>query len=174
MTRKSFGWIVGLVVLSSGLFLFLQAGSAETNEELKAKIARLEAELQQLKTEYGSILSLTGTAKEEIKAIGNVLAAKPGMAFDFSTQSGEYCMSPGSGDMTHYAVAPEKTQEDIIYMLNPKLFIENGLKVDNLPKLPLDKAEVKPGQWYYYAGDSIEPHHQRKMAPMLIMSINVK
>lgn len=169
----------GIILISClalvGLFAWsLQAGSGESPEELKAKIARLEAELQQMKAEYGAILGLTGTAKEEIKAVGKVLAANPGIAFDFSSQSGEFCMAPGTGDMVHYAQNPEQTREDIIFMLNAQPFITKGLQVEELPKLPSDAAQVQPGQWYYYAGGTIEPHHKRKMPPMLIMSVNVK
>ncbi len=80
-------WIILISCLALvGLFAWsLQAGSGESPEELKAKIARLETELQQMKAEYGAILGLTGTAKEEIKAVGKVLAANPGIAFDFSS-----------------------------------------------------------------------------------------
>ena len=134
-----------------------------------------EAELQRLKAEYGTVLGLTGTAKKEILAMAAVLAAKPGMAFDFSAQSGEMCFAPGHGDMIHYAVEPGKTTEDMVYMLNAQPFIDNGLQVSKMPTLPMEKEKMEPFQWYYYDGTTVEPHHGRQWnRPYLYMSVNVR
>lgn len=173
MAKYGWGLLGGILVfiLSS---LLLQAGKAETPAEIQAEVARLKAALKQTQDEYATILGLTGTAKAEIKAIGAVLAANPGMAFDFSAQSGAFCLNPGTGAMVHYAQDPTQTQEDIVYMINAQPFIANGLRVENLPPLPADITRVRPGQWYYYAGETEEPHHQRKMPPMLVLAVDVR
>lgn len=170
--RHSVRWVTSGIVL---LLLLLPAvGQTQTVEELTEKNRQLGAELQRLQAEYGTILGLTGAAKKEIQAMGAVLAAKPGMAFDFSGHSGEMCFSPGHGDMIHYAIDPDKTSEDVIVMLNAQPFIDHGLRVAELPTMPSKAGTLKPFQWYYYDGKTIEPHHNRQfLRPLLMMSINV-
>lgn len=165
-------WVTLGMVLS---FVFLHVpGQAQTAAELQEKSQQLEAELQRLKAEYGSVLGLRGTEKKQILAMAAVLATKPGMAFDFSHQSGEMCFAPGHGDMIHYAIDPGKTSEDVIYMLNAQPFIDHGLRVAELPIMPSKTGTLKPFQWYYYDGKTIEPHHNRQfLRPLLIMSLNV-
>ncbi len=170
--------IVRWVTLGMALSLFLLPafGQAQMVEEVKEKNRQLEAELQRLKAEYGKVLGLAGPAKKEILAMAAVLAAKPDIAFDFSGKSGEMCFSPGRGDMIHYAVDPTKTSEDVTFMLNAQPFIEHGLRVTELPTMPLETEKMKPSQWYYYDGDSgtVEPHHDRQwLRSLLIMSVDV-
>lgn len=166
-------WVTSGIVLS--LLLLPAVGQTQTVEELTEKNRQLEAELQQLKAGYGTVLGLTGTAKQEILAMAAVLAAKPGMAFDFSGQSSEMCFAPGHGDMIHYTVDPSKTPEDIVYMLNAQPFIDYGLQVSKMPKLPMQKDAMKPFQWYYYDGTTVEPHHGRQWnRPYLYMAVDVK
>ena len=53
----------------------------------------------------------------EITAIANHLALRPNSTIDFSKVSGEYCLNLGLGEgahMTHYAIDPTKTNEDVI------------------------------------------------------------
>ncbi len=173
VSRGMMHWsTVGIALL---VVLLHGPGQAQTGAELQEKYQQLEAELQRLKTEYDMVLGLTGPAKKEILAMAAVLAAKPGMAFDFSAQSGEMCFAPGRGDMMHYAVDPGKTTEDIVYMLNAQPFIANGLQVSKLPRLPVEKEKMEPFQWYYYDGTTVEPHHGRQWnRPYLYMSVNVR
>lgn len=150
-------------------------GRAQSVEELQKKNQQLEAELQRLNTEYGKILGLAGAAKKEILAMAEILAAKPAMAIDFSEHSGEMCFNPGHGTMVHYAVDPSKTTEDLIYLLDAQPFIDLGLQVDQLPKMPSEAGKMEPFQWYYYDGATMEPHHGRQFnRPMLMMSIDVR
>jgi hypothetical protein len=150
-------------------------GQAQTVEELQKRNQQLEAELQQLKADYGKVLGLTGPAKKEILAMAEVLGARPAMAIDFSNQSGEMCLNPGQGAMTHYTMDVTRSKEDLIYMLEAQPFIDLGLQVGKLPKMPTENGKMEPFQWYYYDGKTIEPHHGRQFnRPMLIMGIDVK
>jgi len=77
--------------------------------------------------------------------------------------------------MIHYAVEPGQTTEDVIYMLNAQPFIDHGLQVAKFPTLPAETGKMRPFQWYYYDGTTLEPHHGRKLhQPYLMMSVNVR
>ena len=60
-------------------------------------------ELTKMKSEYADVLALQGTAKGEILAIARILRAKPKIAVDQTTASGEYCFNSGQGTMVHFA-----------------------------------------------------------------------
>lgn len=78
-------------------------------------------------------------------------------------------------NMIHYSSRPEKTHEDVVYYLNPKTFIDNGLDVSKLPRQPKSLGEMTPLQWYYYDGTYVEPHQGTKMnKEFVIMTVNVK
>lgn len=135
-------------------------------------------ELESIKKEFGPVLKLKGTAKKEINAIANLFA--PGSkikAIDITNASGEYCMleTVTKHNMTHFSSNPENTQEDIVYYLNPKTFIENGLDVSKLPRQPKELGKMVPLQWYYYDGTYVEPHQGTQMnKEFVIMTVNVK
>ena len=135
-------------------------------------------ELREIKDEFGPVLSLKGAARKEINTIANLFA--PGSklaAIDITNASGEYCMleKVTKHNMIHYSSHPEKTHEDIVYYLNPKTFIENGLDVSKLPRQPKSLGEMTPLQWYYYDGTYVEPHQGTKMnKEFVIMTVNVK
>ena len=135
-------------------------------------------ELKAIKDEFGSVLSLKGAARKEINTIANLFA--PGSklaAIDITNASGEYCMleKVTKHNMIHYSSRPEKTHEDIVYYLNPKTFIDNGLDVSKLPRQPKSLGEMTPLQWYYYDGTYVEPHQGTKMnKEFVIMTVNVK
>jgi len=174
MARRCCGYCF---VLGFALAFFLghTPGYAQTVAELQEKNYQLEAELQRLHAEYGIILHLTGAAQKEIQAMAAVLAARPSSAMDFSQQSGEMCFNPAPGNMVHYAVDPSRTTEDVIYMLSAQPFIDHGLQVSTFPRLPAENGAMQSGQWYYYDGTTVEPHHGRSLkAPYLIMSVDVK
>jgi hypothetical protein len=137
-----------------------------------------EKELQTIKKEFAPVLQLKGSARREINAIANLFS--PGSkvaAIDITKASGEYCMleTVTKHNMTHFSSHPEKTQEDIVYYLNPETFIANGLDVSKLPRQPMALGEMVPLQWYYYDGTYVEPHQGTKMnKEFVIMTINVK
>ncbi len=137
-----------------------------------------EKELQAIKDKFGPVLKLEGTARKEINAIANLFT--PGSkiaAIDITNASGEYCMleTVTKHNMTHFSSHPENTHEDIVYYLNPKTFIENGLDVSKLPKQPTQLGKMVPLQWYYYDGTYVEPHQGTQMnKEFVIMTINVK
>jgi hypothetical protein len=52
----------------------------------------------------------------EVSTLSHMLAVRPQTALDFSQVSGEYCFDVNLGDgghMTHYAIDPTKTPEDV-------------------------------------------------------------
>jgi hypothetical protein len=123
-------------------------------------------ELEVLKKEFSHVLELKGTARKEIDAIANLLA--PGSklaAIDITNASGEFCMleTVTKHNMTHFSSNPGNTHEDIVYYLNPKEFIANGLDVSGLPKQPRELGKMVPLQWYYYDGTYVEPHQGTQM-----------
>jgi hypothetical protein len=113
----------------------------------------------------------------EVAAFANLLSLKPTMALDFSDTSREYCFNAGvddGGHMTHYAIEPLKTQEDVIDFINAEPLVKAGLKVELLPPLPKLGA-MKPHQWYYLAPGKLEPHHGVTFPyPMLLRATNIK
>ena len=166
MKPKFFITLFAVSILFAVGFLLQPVSQAETDAE---------KELQKIKSEYAPVLALTGIAKQEILAIANVLSQNPDMAIDFSHKSGEYCMAFGNLNMVHYSTQPTETKEDVIYILNAKPFIENGLQVDKMPRLPEETGKMEPGTWYYYAGDKEDPHHKAKLpVPVIMMAVDVK
>jgi len=78
-------------------------------------------------------------------------------------------------NMIHYSEHPEKTNEDIVYYINPELLIASGLNVNKLPRHPSELGKMTPLQWYYYDGTYVEPHQGSKMnKEFLIMTVDVK
>ena len=137
-----------------------------------------EKELAAIKKEFEPVLKLKGNAKKEINAIANLFASGSKIAaIDITKASGEYCMleTVTKHNMTHFSSHPENTHEDIVYYLNPKTFIENGLDVSKLPKQPKKLGKMVPLQWYFYDGTYVEPHQGTQMnKEFVIMTINVK
>src|SRR2546426_7469990 len=115
---KSTAWLSALLV---GCVLFLAAlpslvSGAETGARDQASIVA-----------------------SEVSALSHMLAVRPQTALDFSQVSGEYCFDVNLGDgghMTHYAIDPSKTQEDVIDFVNAEPLIKAGGKVDSLPRFP--------------------------------------
>ncbi len=134
-------------------------------------------ELSAIKKEFGSVLSLKGTARKEINAIANLFA--PGSklaAIDATKASGEYCMleKVTKHNMIHYASNPKNTHEDIVYYLNPATFIKSGMDVSKLPKHPKSLGKMTPLQWYYYDGTYVEPHQGTQMnKAFVIMTVDL-
>ena len=93
---------LGILLASFG---FVASGRAETQSE--------EEKMAQLKQ-----AALVGA---ELSTIAKHLQTRPQTAIDFTDVSGEYCFETGLGKgahMTHYAVDPDSTMEDIIDFVN--------------------------------------------------------
>ena len=114
----------------------------------------------------------------ELATIANQLSLKPEMAIDLSGVSGAYCFNAGlgqGGHMTHYAIDPEKNQEDVIDFVNAEAMVKAGVNLDKLPAFPGKLGSMKANQWYYLAPGMKEPHHGRKFPfPLMIRATNVK
>ncbi len=114
----------------------------------------------------------------ELSTIANQLALRPETALDFSKVSGEYCFDVRLGEgghMTHYAIDPTKTQEDVIDFVNAEPLLKAGVKVDGLPRFPGRLGSMTPNQWYFLPAGELEPHHGIKFPfPILIKANNLK
>src|SRR4030095_4984974 len=95
-----------------------------------------EDELTKLKREYADVLALQGTSKGEILAIARILRAKPEVAVDQTTASGEYCFKSGHGTMVHFATQPERTPEDVVYEFDASALMAAGLDPARMQPLP--------------------------------------
>ena len=105
-------------------------------------------------------------------AIGKYLENHPEMVIDFSDISGEYCVNTWKvkgGHMTHYAIDPSKTTEDVIDFVKAKPFIDAGIDVTKLPQLPGTLGAMKNGQWYYLPKGGADPHHGKKQSPRALL-----
>lgn len=105
-------------------------------------------------------------------AIGVYLETHPEMIIDLSKVSGEYCVNTWKvkgGHMTHYAIDPSKTTEDVIDFVKAKPFVVAGIDVTKLPQLPTKLGAMKNGQWYYVAKGGADPHHGWKAAPLAMI-----
>jgi hypothetical protein len=114
----------------------------------------------------------------EISVIANQLSLRPETAIDFTGVSGEYCFNVGMGEgghMTHYAVDPMNTQEDVVDFVNATAFTEAGMSLKNLPPFPGGLGSMKLNTWYYLPAGELEPHHGRKFPfPLLVRASNIK
>ena len=120
---------------------------------------------------------VASTADQLTKAVTRLIAMNPGLAIDFSKESGEVCMNAGfanGGHMSHYAINPESTSEDIIDMVDATPFVKAGLDLSKMEKLPA-RGKMKPFVWYYLPANEPEPHHGGKKfsTPLLIRASNV-
>ena len=117
--------------------------------------------------------ALAEAAKDQASAtIDAYLQSHPEMVIDFSKTSGEYCINTwkvGGGHMTHYAIDPSKTAEDVIDFVPADSMISAGVNVDDLPQMPGELGAMEPNQWYYLPAGSFEPHHGGKMPMSLIV-----
>lgn len=105
-------------------------------------------------------------------AIGNYIETHPEMIIDFSKVSGEMCVNTWKvkgGHMAHYAIDPSKTTEDIIDFVKVQTFIDAGIDVTKLPRMPEKLGAMKSGQWYYLPKGAAEPHHGKKAFPLALM-----
>ncbi len=112
-------------------------------------------------------------------AIGAYLETHPKMVIDFSDVSGEYCVNTwkvGGGHMTHYAIDPSETTEDVIDFIKAESFMSSGIDMTALPTLPSTLGAMEGGQWYYLPKGAIEPHHgsQSFPIPLIVRATNIQ
>ena len=99
----------------------------------------------------------------EISTIANQLSLRPGTAFDFSKESGQYCFFLGEDKHhTHYAIDPTTAHEDTVDFVDARPLLEAGVKLGDLPALPAELGKMTPGQWYYLDSGKLDPHHGTK------------
>ena len=156
-------------------FLFLAAQlSLSTDRLLAANQAAGEDELTKFKREYADVLALQGTSKGEMLAIARILRAKPEVAVDQTTASGEYCFNSGHGTMVHFATQPERTPEDVVYEFDASGLMAAGLDPSRLQQLP-ERGQMTPGVWYFLPKGQQDPHHAHAMPnPTIAIAVNVK
>ncbi len=113
----------------------------------------------------------------QLSAISKHFQTRPKTAIDFSKVSGEYCYNAGlgkSGLMTHFAIDPAGTSEDVIGFVNAKPLLAAGINVDSLPRFPGKLDTMTPNQWYFLPAKEFEPHHGKKFPfPLLIKASNL-
>ncbi len=107
----------------------------------------------------------------EIDTIAQYLDSHPEMAIDFRDVSGEFCFNTwmvGGGHMTHYAVDPARTREDMIDFVRADSF-GDSLDVDKLPRFPGELGTMEPNRWYYLPAWHFEPHHGTRFPFALLL-----
>ena len=131
-------------------------------------------EFTKVKSEYADVLALQGTAKGEILTIAKILRAKPRIAVDQTTASGEYCFNSGLGTMVHFATRPEGTAEDVVYEFDASGLIAAGLDPSRLQQVP-ERGQMKPGVWYFLPKGQHDPHHAHAMGnPTIAIAIDIR
>ena len=76
--------------------------------------------------------------------------------------------------MTHYAIDPSGTTEDVIDFVNAKPLVEAGINVGDMPRFPGQLGSMKSNQWYFLAANEFEPHHGKAFPiPLLIKASNL-
>ncbi len=113
----------------------------------------------------------------EIDTISQYLDSHPEMAIDLRKVSGEFCFNTwkvGGHHMTHYAVDPSSTQEDIIDFV-PVEALAGSLDVQKLPRFPGKLGAMEPNKWYYLPAREHEPHHGTRFPfPLLLRATNIQ
>ena len=114
----------------------------------------------------------------EISTFANLLSVRPKTAIDLSKVSGAYCFNVNledGGQMTHFAIDPSSTQEDVVDFINATQFIKAGIEVDKLPRFPGKLGSMTPNKWYYLPAGEYEPHHGITFPfPLLMRAVNLE
>ena len=150
--------LIALAVIIVGL---PTSGVAATDAE-KAAMAKKQA----------------AAAAAQLSTIKKHFQTRPKTAIDFSKVSGEYCYNAGlgkSGQMTHFAIDPAGTSEDVIDFVNAKPLLAVGINVDSLPRFSGKLDTMTPNQWYFLPANEFEPHHGKKFPiPLMIKASDLK
>ncbi|MFQ5509572.1 MAG: hypothetical protein ACE5FN_09585 [Leptospirillia bacterium] len=162
------------VALALGLTLLAGVAQAESDAD---KIKRLERELADLKARVGIVAEMDGVPLAELKAVAGIIhPPKRGLTIDLSARTGEYCLRDPEGGrfMVHFSEHPENTPEDVLYFIAADSLTGAGLDVTRLPVLP-PLGQMTPRRWYYYDGDSVEPHHKGRIGrPYLVLALDIR
>jgi hypothetical protein len=132
-------------------------------------------ELEKIKKDYADVLSLSGTARDEVLAFARVLRKQPAMAIDFTRlDPPQHCFNTG-GDMLHIADNPS-AKVSLAYLHPAKPLVDAGLDVTKLPVEPETSAELEGDTWYYYpASGRTEPFHGKALGvPMVVRTVGAK
>lgn len=117
------------------------------------------------------------TVEKEIGAFSKILRGSPSSAIDASKVSNSYCFKAGigsGGHMTHYAIDPSNTGEDVIDFLNATDFIKAGLDPSKLERHPGKLDTMKPNTLYFLPAGEYEPYHGTKFPfPLIIKSVDL-
>ena len=112
-----------------------------------------------------------------VKAFSNLLGKHPKMVIDLSAHSGEYCMNTwkvGGGHMTHYAIDPTKTREDVIEFVRVQS-LGNSVSVSGMPKMPSKLGKMEPNVWYHLPAGAYEPHHGTRFSfDMIVRATDIQ
>ncbi len=154
--------IVGVAALAFGLVLTQSAMAHDAAQDAAQKTAN-----EQAAKVAGGLGAITG-----------YLQSHPQMMLDFTKVSGEYCLNTwkaGGAQMSHYAVDPSKTREDVIEFVKASSFSDAGVDVTGLARMPGKLGAMEPGKWYFLPAGEIEPHHGGKFGvPLLIRASNLE
>ena len=114
--------------------------------------------------------------QSEINAFSKYVDSHPEMVIDFSEKSGEYCMNTwkvDGGHMTHYAIDPSRSSEDVLDFVRVESF-SGAVDVNKLPRLPGELGMMEPNKWYYLPAGAHDPHHKTEFPfPLLVRATNV-
>ena len=129
----------------------------------------------------GSTFAFAAERSENVQAkidtISQYLDSHPEMVIDLRRVSGEFCFNTwkvGGGHMTHYAVDPSKTREDMIDFVRADSMAA-GLEVEKLPRFPGGLNSMEPNTWYYLPAGEFEPHHGARFPfPLLLRATNIQ
>ena len=120
---------------------------------------------------------LTGKEKGQVDTIAAYVQSHPEMVIDFTDKSGEYCMNTwkvGGSHMTHYAIDPTKTKEDVIDFVKADS-LAGSIDLDSLPRAPTELGAMKPNQWYFLPAGQYDPHHGKNAkADLLVRAADIK
>jgi hypothetical protein len=156
------------VVISLGFAMAIGLGP-------RLVVASESEELARIKKDYADVLSLSGTARDEVLAFARVLRTQPAMAIDFTRlDTPQHCFNTG-GDMLHIADNPS-AKIPLAYLHPAKPLVDAGLDVTKLPVEPETSAELAGDTWYYYpASGRTEPFHGKALGtPMVVRTVGPK
>ena len=127
--------------------------------------------------QWAGAYELTGKAKGQVDTIAGLVKSHPEMVIDFTQKNGEYCMNTwkvGGSHMTHYAVDPSKTIEDVTDFVKVESF-QGSIDVNTLPRAPTKLGAKEPNQWYYVPAGQYDPHHGKALPfDILVRASNVE
>lgn len=130
-----------------------------------------------MSTPFTAAAERSERVQAEIDTISQYLDSHPEIVIDLRNKSGEFCFNTwkvGGGHMTHYAVDPSTTREDIIDFVRADS-MAGGLDVEKFSRFPGKLGAMEPNKWYYLPAGQDEPHHGTRFPfPLLIRATNIQ